>query len=112
MLNPFSVPSPALEGYGNTKSDQAAHIMMNMEDDIYQQGYTTYDSTFSTLHGWAGDVAVKDMCPRVLGESIAPYPMDAVVGAYQWAQGQYDDPLQQYSVGLGAFGFDGSIGVA
>ena len=114
MLNHFSVPSPTLDGLGNTKSDQLAHTMMNMEDDriYHHQGYTTYGSTFSTLHGWAGDVAVKDICPRISGESIAPYSMDAVVGGYEWPQGHYGESLSQYSAGLSAFNLDGSIGVA
>jgi len=115
VLNNFSFPSPAQDGHhGNVKSDQGRHPMtMMMEDEgAYRHGYTTYDSTFSTLDGWAGDMPSKEICPRVQGDLVAAFAMDAVAAGYGWPQGPYGEPLQPYSTGLGGFNLDGSIGVA
>ena len=90
-------------------------MTMTMENEgVFHHGYTSsYDSTFSTLDGWAGDMASpKEICPRVQGDIIAAFAMDAVAAGYEWPQGPYCEPLQPYSTGLGAFNLDGSIGVA
>ena len=108
-LNHFNFPASA-------KSDHSA--MMTMEDDSayhhHQHGYTPYDSTYSTINGWAGEISssTSDTCSRAQGDFIASFAMDAVVGGYQWPQGSYGESFQQYSTGLGAFNFDGSVGVA
>lgn len=112
MLSDFTFPSPALEGHIDTKSEHSRHntmMMMTVDEGAFHQGYAPYDSTFSTLDGWAGDLPSKDIS-RVPGDFIASFAMNPVTTGSQWPQGLYT--TQQYPSGFGAFDLDGSIGVA
>lgn len=122
----FNFASPAPTNCG--KADQSGHITTNMEDDgVYNQEYSIYDSSFSTLKGWAGDMAFKRTSPCVLGDlsfatsfSNEPVIMDTVVGDYGWPQAMYQESyrstaemphLQHYSNGLDTFHINSTVGV-
>lgn len=89
VFDNFTFPTPAPSEIGN----KASHDAIGMDEDgVYQQGYTAYDSSFSTLKGWAGDMALR--CPpRALGDlsffvdGLAS--MDPVASDYDWSQGTY-----------------------
>lgn len=99
---------------------------MIMEDEgrIYhhsqhhQQVYSPYDSTFSTLNGWAGDLSTTDAAKdvnslRSSGDFISAFATIDAAAAYEWPSYAEleSQSLQQYSTGIGAFSLDGSVGV-
>jgi len=109
--------------------DPGRHVATGMEDDgIYHQAYNAYDSSFSTLKGWAGDMTFKRPSPRVVGDLSFVNPFandpaiaDAVAGDYGWPQAIYHEPyrsaaeiqhLQHYSTGLDPFNINNAVGVA
>jgi hypothetical protein len=122
MFTGFNFASPA--PMNNTNSVQGGHVVTTVEDDeMYNQAYNNYDSSFSTLKGWAGDMTFKRTSPRVLGDLsfVPPFAnnssiVGAATGDYGWSQAMYDESyrsneMQHYPGGLGAFTINSAVGL-
>lgn len=128
-------PSPVMDMFtsfnpastNNNNSVQGGQSATVAEDgEMYYQAYNGYDSSFSTLKGWAGDMSYKRVSPRVLGELsfIPPFVndsgiVDTGVNNYEWPQTMYDTSyrstdiqhLQHYPNGLDAFTMSSAVGL-
>jgi hypothetical protein len=125
MFTGFNFASPA--STNNTNSVQGGHVVTTTEDsEMHHQAYSSYDSSFSTLKGWAGDMTFKRTSPRVLGDLsfVPPFVnnsgiMDTATGDYGWSRAMHDESyrstemqhLQHHPGGLGAFTINSAVGL-
>lgn len=92
IFDTFSFPSPV----PTSGNEDKGHQMISEDNGCYQPAYNAYDSSFSTLTDWAGDMTMRAPAPE-------PAIVSHVVGGYEWGQGVYDGSMVQYANGLNTY---------
>lgn len=98
VFDSFSFPSPVPTSGDDAKGPQ----MIPANNECYRPAYSTYDSSFSTLTDWAGDMTMRAPAPEL---AIVGH----VVGGYEWGQGIYD--MAQHANGLNTYSQNPQVGV-